>query len=689
MGFRLAFAAIVGLLPLSTGAQAPADELRTVAQVRGLTALAAARQLPVHLHGVVTFFDAKLYSRFIQDGTAGIYLLASTNTPPLFPGQEVEIEGNCDPGEFAPVILPRQVRILGQAPLPAARFVSYEQLASGKEDSQFVEIVGIVRSVQFLDSSGYYLVEVASGEGRLSVYTQKLPVDQVSQMSDRLVRIRGVCSTKFNRQRQLFSVQLMVPPVADLVLESPASPDPFAVPARSLGSLLQFNPWETYGHRIKVVGTVIYYEPGRSLILQDGNHGVVVQTGTDSALGLGDRVEALGFVGKGVYSPALQDAVFRKLSGVSPLQPVRLTPDQALMGTNDCQLVQVSGTVLDRAVNGTEKYLVLQNDGFIFHASLNPAENRDVFVGVENGSRVLVTGVCQIEPGQWLAGSLWHAKSFNVSLRSIADVRVIQPPPWWTLQRVLWIAGGVGAVALAALGWVGVLRRQVAERGRQLEIQIQERQQAEHRRNIEQERIRVAQDLHDELGSTLTEVSLLGTLARTPGLPAADQAGYLQKLTDASRSMVANLDEIVWAVNPKNDSVASLASYFSIFAQRFLNLAGIACRLQVAESFPAIPFDSKLRHGVFLAFKEALNNAVRHSRGTQILIKMEMDGRELRIAVVDNGRGFDPAAALPDGDGLSNMKNRLSQLGGWCDIKCPPAGGTSVEFGLPLAVEAA
>src|SRR5580698_7964414 len=134
---------------------------------------------------------------------------------------------------------------------------------------------------------------------------------------------------------------------------------------------------------------------------------------------------------------------------------------------------------------------------------------------------------------------------------------------------------------------------------------------------------------------------MLGTLAKTPALPPADRELYLDQLTNTSRAVVATLDEIVWAVNPKYDSVASLASYYSLFAQRFLNLAGIACRLRVAETFPATPLESRRRHGVFLAFKEALNNAVCHSGASQILIEMEVVGNQLKIAVADNGRGFE------------------------------------------------
>ena len=121
-----------------------------------------------------------------------------------------------------------------------------------------------------------------------------------------------------------------------------------------------------------------------------------------------------------------------------------------------------------------------------------------------------------------------------------------------------------------------------------------------------------------------------------------------------------------------------------MFAQRFLNLAGIGCRLQVADAFPATPLDSRLRHGVFLAFREALNNAVRHSGATEVRIAMQVSEAQLKIVVADNGKGFAPAEGLPGSDGLASMCQRMQKLGGHCEIKSQAGRGTSVEFRLPL-----
>ncbi len=679
-------AALLGLLSPALAAQTPTNELRTVEAIRELTVAQTEQKIPVRLHGVITFFDERLYSRFLQDDTAGIYLQFPTNVgpPPLVPGQVVDLTGTCSPGEYAPVVVVDKVTAVGQAPLPMPKSVTYEQLASGVEDSQFIEITGIVRTARLQDDAQHYLIEIATGGGRLLVYARDLPVKHPDELLDSTVHVRGVCSTSFNHKRQLFSIRLMVPRPEDFEIKVPAPTDPFAIAARPIDSLLRFAPQETFGHRVKVVGTVIYYVPEEGIFIQDGEQGVEVQTRERYPLQVGDRVEVLGFVSQGQYTPLLQDAVCRKISSGTPPEPTVLTPDQALKGNHDCRLIRVAGRVLDRTQHGSERYLIIQDGDFIFHAYLDQAEGDDAFSRLQNGSRVAVTGVCQIDPGEWVAGDQWRARAFSVKLRSAADVAVLKSPPWWTLRKVLWMATALAFVAVAAFAWVAVLRRQVAERTHQLEIQIQERQRAERRREIEQERARLAHDLHDDLGAGLTEVNMLSSLVKSPATSTEEKQRYLDDLTGTALRMVTSLDEIVWAVNPRNDTIASLASYFGSYAQRLLDLAGIACGLDIADELPEHPLDPKFRQEIFFTFKEALTNVVRHAQATKVWLRIAVRAHRLEVEVSDNGRGFISAEQRPGSDGLANMQERLKTLGGKCEIASDARGGTTVQFSAPL-----
>src|SRR5271154_5026336 len=153
---------LLSVLPLQ-GKDVPAGELQTAEQVRQLTPEQATNHYPVRLRGVVTFFDPNQYFQFVQDETAGIYFSLDSllDSPPLGAGQLVELEGEANPGEYAPVVAPRRIQILGEGTFPAAKPVTFEQLASGQQDSQFVEIHGIVRAVRFDEESRYFLVDIA------------------------------------------------------------------------------------------------------------------------------------------------------------------------------------------------------------------------------------------------------------------------------------------------------------------------------------------------------------------------------------------------------------------------------------------------------------------------------------------------------------------------------------------------
>ncbi len=466
-GSRIARAALVLLLsvhgPRLTAAQTQQslEELHTADQVRRLTADEAAKHHPVRLRGVITAYDQSLFYRFIQDDTAGIYLGDSANLPALTGGQLVEIQGITSPGEYAPVVLPQHIQILGAGAWPQPKPVSFEQLSSGQEDSQFVEIRGVVRSA-YVDATGHQLLDIATGGGRLTAYAHDLPVEHLGDLVDSTVRARGVCVTLFNHRRQLFQLRLVVPRPADLVVEQAAPQKPFAVPSQNITSLLQFNPEVPYDHRIKVIGTVSYQEPGNNVFIQDKTEGLCVQTKQDTPLRPGDRIEVLGFPARGDYTPLLEDATYKKIvSGAEP-EPDIVDSDEALKGVHDSRLVRITATLLDRSQQTREQFLVLQAGGFIFHAYFAPNQNTAALAQLRNESRVSVTGVCLVETGsEWHAGADWRAKSFRLLLRSPDDVVLLGAPPWWSLGRLLWAVGILALVVMGAFTWVAVLRRRV------------------------------------------------------------------------------------------------------------------------------------------------------------------------------------------------------------------------------------
>jgi ligand-binding sensor domain-containing protein/signal transduction histidine kinase len=204
----------------------------------------------------------------------------------------------------------------------------------------------------------------------------------------------------------------------------------------------------------------------------------------------------------------------------------------------------------------------------------------------------------------------------------------------------------------------------------------------ERRHEMERERSRIAQDLHDDLGTSLTQISLLSSLLEREGLPSSELRSLTQQIRGTSRAMVAALNEIVWAVNPKNDSLNELVGYLGNLAEAFFRSGRIRCRLDIPSEVPECSLASEIRHGVLLAFKEAINNVAKHSRATEVRVKVVCEQDKLRVAVEDNGVGFDPVVKQP-GNGLAHMRQRLEKMGGNCSLSTS-ACGTSVLFQLKL-----
>jgi hypothetical protein len=458
---------LLGMLALSArlaaGQNPPPEELGTAAQVRSLTPQQAAGQLPVKLKGVVTFCNEALNSRFVQDDTAGVYFFGvKSNMPALTAGQTVEIEGVTGPGAYAPIILLRSIKVSGEGQWPNAKTVTAQQLLSGQEDSQLVHVEGIVRSVRLDQSTKQYQVALMVNGERLTAYAGQLPVAQPEELVDSVVKVQGVCSTLFNPKRQLSGVQLLAPRAADLTVETPAPGKPFDAPAHDISSLLQFTPQGNFGHRVKLLGTVAYAEPGDAVFIQNEKGGVYCQTKLRTPLQPGSLVEVLGFPAKGEYTPILEDAIYRKVGDGSPPAPMALNVDEILSGSNDCRLIRTDARIIDRTLHGREQFLILQQNGFTFNAYLDQREKGVGFEALKSGSDVSATGICLMERGSgWHTGEEWRAKSFRLLLRSPADVIVQNSPPVWAQFDLRLILGVLLAVILLMLIWVITLSRRI------------------------------------------------------------------------------------------------------------------------------------------------------------------------------------------------------------------------------------
>ena len=248
----------------------------------------------------------------------------------------------------------------------------------------------------------------------------------------------------------------------------------------------------------------------------------------------------------------------------------------------------------------------------------------------------------------------------------------IEPHFWQTHVFLFGCVLGAGAMLAIAV-------RYATRRRMQRELQKLEQQNA-----VERERARIARDIHDDIGTGLTEIALTSEMVEDPSVSGEEVRQLAGEISDRAWQLVTGMDEIVWAIYPRNDTVKSAAAYFSQFAQRLLKAAGITCRLDIEQSLPELPLSSEQRHNLFLSFKEALNNLAKHSNATEAKVTISLEGGIFNVMVQDNGAGFDPGHRTPASDGLLNMRERMSRLGGECEINTASGRGTTLRLALPL-----
>jgi signal transduction histidine kinase len=277
----------------------------------------------------------------------------------------------------------------------------------------------------------------------------------------------------------------------------------------------------------------------------------------------------------------------------------------------------------------------------------------------------------QLPPGQY---------KFRVMVGGTDGVwREIKPPVTLTVVPHFWQTAWFHVLAIvsviAMLAGIGIWneRRKIRRRLEKLEA----------RQVVERMRQRIARDLHDELGSGITGIIQQGDMMlRIEPEPGQFRAA-IGEMSGRLRKLSVALDEIVWTMNSRNDTLPNLVGYISNHAQEFLRPTGIRCRLDVARNLPALPVDSQTRHNLFLAVKEALNNTAKHSSASEVMMRLHFLENQLRVSVEDNGRGFDPGTITP-GDGLANIRERLEVIKGRAEFYGGPGNGTRVVLSIQL-----
>ena len=280
--------------------------------------------------------------------------------------------------------------------------------------------------------------------------------------------------------------------------------------------------------------------------------------------------------------------------------------------------------------------------------------------------RNLAPGSYQFEVETSTGNGLWSSRPATLELQ-------IEPHIWQTLWfRII--------AVLASIILVGWIVRARERRRAHVKIEALRRRKA-----VDAERARIARDLHDDIGASLTQMALQSQLVERNLIRQPERAGnYVREIFNTARQMTRSLDEIVWAVNPGNDVLDNFVSFLASFVQDFAEGAGLRTRFDLPDTVPKLPVTSTVRHHLYLATKEILHNVVKHARASEVTMRVTLEEDTCVILISDNGCGAEEMSGEPGEDGLHNLENRFAELRGSCTRRSEPGVGTTVEMRFPL-----
>jgi PAS domain S-box-containing protein len=439
-------------------------KLRLSEQVLELGSEAADRQHPVQLTGVVLWSSPHSPHFYVRDASGSVQIRRTGDAAPPEPGTSVVVNGTTAVGAFAPMVKATHWYGQGTLAFPEARRVTLEQTLTGVEESQWVELDGVVRAVA--QEGPWKRVSLTSSAGDFSAL---LPAkEEALPLQGAIVRVRGVCVAIPNQRRQLTGIEMWSPSADCIQVEERPPENVFEVPAQTIRSLREYSTLQTLNRRVRLSGVVVLHSPGRYFVIQEGEEGLLVLSRGTEPLQRGEHVEVVGFPGREGTRVVLREAVYRKQgSGPEPTPlPLGIGP-RVVNEDLDARLVKITATVLDATTRPGERHFVLQAGEAIFEARDELREN-EVRAPVAVGSRVAVTGVYRIEVDEYR-----NPQGFSLYLRGADDLSVVAGPSYWTAQRAIGVAGVLGMATLAGFVWVASLRKRVRKQTAQIREQME------------------------------------------------------------------------------------------------------------------------------------------------------------------------------------------------------------------------
>jgi signal transduction histidine kinase len=683
--------------------------ITSVARLRGLSAEEADSGTGVSLDAVVTYYEPNWGRMFVQDRTGGIYVALNNvaKYPAIRIGDRLLIKGVSGAGDFAPVVRTPSFQVLeGHASLPVPSSLNIETIFSGLADSQWVELEGIVQSTGMEEDHPFAMLSWGSHEYKV-VLPQGVSVPR--DWIDVRFKIRGACGSLFNGKRQLLGIQLFVQGLDQF------SRMPDADGARTesgknaittIDKLLQFSPNVTPGHRVHLRGKVLAAHAQGPTWIRDASGAVAIREHNEIALMSGDIIDVVGFAFPGAFSPEIhQGAISRRASGVPP-QPIDVTPNQALFGGVDAQLVRIEGRLITEYRNGRDETLLLRNGRTLF--TVRGPGSVPVY---DKGAILRLTGICSVS-ANWSRGVVLPG-TFQIDIDSPEAVSIVKRAPWLSEQRSLQVLMVTLLLIAAGLVWVFVLRRQVGGQTRLIEQKLLEVEKLKEKAEAASEaKSQFLANMSHEIRTPMNGILGMTELAMQAE-SAEEQKECLSTLRSSGDALLAILNDLLdlskieagkFEIEEEPFSVRELvADAGKVFTYR-MREKGLLFESTVAASLPDVLLGDALRLRQILL--NLLGNAVKFTQEGSVSLGAagERDGDQfhLRLVVRDSGIGIpaekqgrifeafrqaDDSTARKYGGtglGLSICVKLVALMGGKIAVESAPGQGSAFSIHLLL-----
>lgn len=654
-------------------AWAAPEPLKTLAEVRALSAEEAAKGLPVLVEGIAIVTGSNIAYIVIHDGTAGCHVAAlpGQNREKIEPGSRVRVKGVTRPISFFPDIEGAEITLIAPGELPEPRKVSLADLFSRSVDSEWVEVEAVVVSSE-MGGPDYTLVIEVSGQAFKAYVPNRPDADKLAAaLMQKKVHLRGIVGSLFNENRQLTGRHFFVPSFDQIIPIAPVLPE-IPPPLRPIRSLLQSD--QGTDELVKLQGVIT--SPGiGGFYMRDESGSTFVRAAQGEVHPPGNEVEAEGYAAVAPFRPIFRATQVKPLGRSEVPAPVDFDPEKEdYWSSLQHELVRVSCELVSQRDSLPNTILQCRTGGIFFEATFAKGAAP---VALKPGDQLALTGILEVTTSRPMLRFDW-VDGFRMHLAGSQAVTVTRKAPWWTADRILITLGIATAVIFAVFGWNWLLRQRVAHQAtiisRQNELGI-----------VKDERQRIARELHDTLEQELTGLSMqLGNVAAEIG---AGDDTVRHRLSLAQRMLQHCRLEARASVSDLRDPnllVRDLPEALRESLTHQVNQTGTHLDFTVVGS--SIHLRATTQNHLLRIAREAVSNALRHGKASQVRCHLNYSAEGVALEIEDNGGGFDTSQLVPVGHfGLIGMAERANKIQAQFSLTSNPGSGTKIRLYLPYS----